>query len=84
MNKIKAPRQFQLKVALPARLGNREVLEKMDDFSAALIEQPEIKEVTREQAAIDTSANAQMAASLSAGARNKPIEFTLLITMELL
>jgi len=84
MNKIKAPRQFQLKVALPARLGNREVLEKMDDFSAALIEQPEIKEVTREQAAIDTSANAQMAASLSGGARNKPIEFTLLITMELL
>jgi len=84
INKIKAPRKFQLKVTLPARLGNREVLEKMGDFSAALMEQPEIKEVTREQAAIDTSANAQMAASLSGGARNNPIEFTLLITMELL
>ena len=84
MNKIKAPRQFQLKVVLPARLGNRAVLEKMDDFSAALMEQPEIKEVTREQAAIDTSADAQMAASLSGSARSKPIEFTLLITMELL
>jgi len=84
MNKIKTARQFQLKVVLPARLGNREVLEKMGDFSAALMEQPEIKEVTREQAAIDTSANAQMTASLSGDAGNKPIEFTLLITMELL
>ncbi|OUR66735.1 hypothetical protein A9Q80_06280 [Cycloclasticus sp. 46_83_sub15_T18] len=84
MNKIKAARQFQLKVTLPAQLGNREVLRKVGDFSAALMEQPEITAVTREQAAIDTSTNAKMAASLSAGVTNKPIGFTLLITMELL
>ena len=84
INKIKAARQFQLKVILPAQLGNREVLRKVADFSAALMEQPEIIAVTREQAAIDTSTNAQMAASLSAGVTNKPIGFTLLITMGLL
>jgi len=84
MNKIKAARQFQLKVTLPAQLGNREVLRKVGDFSAALMEQPEITAVTREQAAIDTSTNAQLTASLSAGVTNKPIGFTLLITMELL
>jgi|GEM_PF-1322649 len=84
MDRVKAARQFKLKLALPARLGNREVLEKVGDFSAALMEQPEITAVSREQAAIDASANAQMAASLSGGATNRPIEFTLLITMELL
>ena len=83
-NKLKELRKFKLKVGLPASLGNRVILDRVSDFSNALMEQPEIQQVTREMAAIDTSAKAQIAETLGEGASLKrPVEFTLLITMGL-
>jgi len=82
--KLKAARQFELKVALPSSLGNREILENIERFLNALRELPEVTDVRRKQAALNTSENAEMAASLgSASSLSKPVEFTLSITMEL-
>jgi len=84
MTKLKAARQFELKVALPSNLGNRLILENMELFSSALRKQAEITEVRRERAMLNTSADAEMAGSLGETTElNKPVEFTLLITMEL-
>jgi len=81
---LKKPRQFELKIALLSNLGNRVILNKVSDFLSALREQPEIIEVRRERAMLDTSADAEMAESLAEGVvQNKQVEFTLLITMEL-
>jgi len=82
MTNLMAPRQFSLKISLPSGLGNRQILEQVSDFSSALSAQANITSVTRDRAMLDASANAKIAASLGrAAAINRPVEFTLLITM---
>jgi hypothetical protein len=85
VNTLKAPREFELKISMPSGLGNRAILKRVSAFSLSLTEQPEIKTVTREQAALDASASAQIEESLGdTKSANRDIEFTLLVTMELL
>lgn len=78
---IKAPAQFKIVLQPDINMSNREMLARVDAFSASLLEQPEIQTVTRDKSAIDTRSSAQLEESIGRHKSEKRPDFTLLITM---
>ena len=79
---LKTP--FQLKIVIRAgqTMSNRKILSRVEDFSASLLQQPEVKDVTRETSAIDTRTSAQLEESFGPQQQEGTLaDFTLLVTM---
>lgn len=73
--------QFKIIIQPDLSMSNRAMLARVDSFSAALLQQAEITEVTREKSAIDTRSTAQLEESFGRQRDDKLADFTLLITM---
>lgn len=78
---LNTPPQFKIVIQPDPSMSNRVMLARVDSFSASLLQQAEITQVTREKSAIDTRSTAQLEESFGRQRDDKLADFTLLITM---
>lgn len=83
VEKLNGPQNILIVVRPDRSLNTRDVLQRVNDFSASLLSQPEVKEVKQDKSAIDIRSSAQLAETFGQqdSEIDKAAEFTLVITL---
>lgn len=78
---LNAPSDYQITLRPDKDLGTREMLARVDSFSASLLQQPEVISVKRIKSAFDTRSSSFIEQSLDNGRTEKESVFSILVTM---
>ncbi|PCI70255.1 MAG: hypothetical protein COB26_04530 [Piscirickettsiaceae bacterium] len=83
VEKLKTPKKIVITIRPDRTLNTRVVLQRINDFSASLLSQPDIKSVDQDKSAIDIRSSAQLAETFGRerSSLEKAAEFTLIITL---
>lgn len=83
-SQVKKEKQFSLQITLPNSMTEREAINRVNDFTASLLEQKGVLSVSEHTSSLDIKSSSTLERSVSARAgEDQPIDFTLLITMKL-
>lgn len=83
VDKLKSPKKINITVRPNPALSTRDVLQRVNDFSASLLSQPDIKAVEQDKSAIDIRSSAQLQETFGVerSSLEQVAEFTLVITL---